>query len=52
MIETEERGIGRLGRPRYLILGMDPGIASCGFALIDINNHENGSALVRCSAVS
>lgn len=40
MIETEERGIGRLGRPRYLILGMDPGIASCGFALIDINNHE------------
>ena len=24
----------------YLVLGLDPGIASCGFALIDMNNHE------------
>ena len=24
----------------YLVLGMDPGIASCGFALLDMNNHE------------
>lgn len=24
----------------YFVLGLDPGIASCGFALIDIDNHE------------
>lgn len=24
----------------YLVLGLDPGIASCGFALIDTNNHQ------------
>ena len=34
------REIGKLGLPRHLVLGMDPGIASCGFALIDITNHE------------
>lgn len=27
-------------KDRKLVLGLDPGIASCGFALIDINNHE------------
>lgn len=32
--------IGRLGKARRLILGLDPGIASCGFALIDIENEE------------
>lgn len=40
MVEIKAEAIGRLGRPRYLVLGMDPGIASCGFALLDINNHE------------
>ena len=24
----------------YLVLGLDPGIASCGFALLDLNNHK------------
>ncbi len=24
----------------YLVLGLDPGISSCGFCLIDTNNHE------------
>lgn len=24
----------------YYVLGLDPGIASCGFALLDLNNHE------------
>lgn len=37
---TVDREIGRLGKPRYLVLGIDPGIASCGFALLDLNNHE------------
>ena len=40
MASTVNREIGKLGLPRHLVLGMDPGIASCGFALIDINNHE------------
>ena len=40
MTSTVNREIGKLGLPRHLVLGMDPGIASCGFALIDINNHE------------
>lgn len=40
MVEVKAEAVGRLGRPRYLVLGMDPGIASCGFALLDINNHE------------
>lgn len=40
MVEVKTEAVGRLGRPRYLVLGMDPGIASCGFALLDINNHE------------
>lgn len=40
MVEVETEAIGRLGRPRYLVLGMDPGIASCGFALLDIENQE------------
>lgn len=40
MTSTVNREIGKLELPRHLVLGMDPGIASCGFALIDINNHE------------
>ncbi len=24
----------------YLVLGLDPGIASCGFALLDLSNHQ------------
>ena len=40
MVEVKTEAVGRLGRPRYLVLGMDPGIASCGFALLDVNNHE------------
>lgn len=35
-----DREIGRLGKPRFLVLGIDPGIKSCGFALLDLNNHE------------
>ena len=38
---TINREIGKLGLPRHLVLGMDPGIASCGFALIDTANHES-----------
>ena len=34
------RLIGELGEPRHLVLGLDPGIASCGFALIDTSNQE------------
>lgn len=34
------REIGKDGKPRHLVLGMDPGISSCGFALIDTENHE------------
>ena len=34
------REIGKLEKPRHLVLGMDPGISSCGFALIDTENHE------------
>lgn len=40
MAEFSEREAGRLGKPRHLVLGMDPGIASCGFALLDTNNAE------------
>lgn len=40
MKSTNCRETGKLGFPRYLVMGMDPGIASCGFALIDIANHE------------
>ncbi len=40
MMDDAIRAIGKLGQPRHLVLGLDPGIASCGFALIDINNHE------------
>ena len=40
MAELINREIGRLGKPRHLVLGMDPGISSCGFALLDVNNHE------------
>ena len=40
MQHTVNREIGMLDRPRHLVMGMDPGIASCGFALIDTNNHE------------
>lgn len=40
MVEVKAETVGRFGRPRYLVLGMDPGIASCGFALLDTNNHE------------
>ena len=25
---------------QYLVLGLDPGISSCGFALLDMNNHK------------
>lgn len=35
-----DRRIGELGEPRHLVLGLDPGIASCGFALIDTANQE------------
>lgn len=34
----------------YLVLGLDPGIASCGFCLLDMNNHkilEMGSHLFK-----
>ena len=31
---------GKLAQPRYLVLGIDPGIASCGFALLDTANEE------------
>lgn len=34
------REVGRLGKPRYLVMEMDPGVASCGFALLDLNNQE------------
>lgn len=37
---TVNREVGRLGQPRYLVMGMDPGVASCGFALLDLNNQE------------
>ena len=40
MTSDIKRMIGELGEPRHLVLGLDPGIASCGFALIDINNQE------------
>lgn len=40
MAECVNRAIGALGKPRHMVLGMDPGIASCGFALIDTENHE------------
>ena len=40
MVNEINRVVGELGKPRYLILGIDPGITSCGFALIDINNQE------------
>lgn len=40
MQSTVNREIGKLGLPRHLVLGMDPGISSCGFALIDLENHE------------
>lgn len=40
MTDSVNRAIGKLGRPRHLVMGMDPGIASCGFALIDTENHE------------
>ena len=41
------REIGRLGKPRYLVLGMDPGISSCGASVIDTANHEILEMLVR-----
>ena len=34
----------------YLVLGLDPGIASCGFCLLDMTNHkilEMGSRLFK-----
>ena len=34
------RLFGKLGVRRYLVLGLDPGVASCGFSLIDLHNHE------------
>lgn len=40
MAEIDKRLTGKLNEPRYLVLGLDPGVASCGFALIDMNNHE------------
>ena len=40
MAEFVDRRIGRLGKPRFLVLGMDPGISSCGFALLDLANEE------------
>lgn len=36
----ELRATGKLGKPRYLVLGIDPGSASCGFALLDMENYE------------
>ena len=40
MRALNERLFGALGEPRHMVLGIDPGIASCGFSLIDINNQE------------
>ena len=40
MADQAMRAVGALGLPRWLVLGIDPGIASCGFALLDLNNHE------------
>lgn len=40
MRALSERLFGALGEPRHMILGIDPGIASCGFSLIDTNNQE------------
>ena len=40
MQSTVNREIGKLGLSRHLVMGMDPGISSCGFALIDTENHE------------
>lgn len=40
MANYVERAFGELGEPRHLVLGIDPGVASCGFALIDTNNQE------------
>lgn len=42
MVDAQQanRQTGKLGKRRYLVLGMDPGIASCGFALLDLANHE------------
>lgn len=34
------RLFGKLGVRRHLVLGLDPGVASCGFSLIDLENHE------------
>ncbi len=34
------RELEKLAKPRYLVLGMDPGISSCGFALLDTANNE------------
>lgn len=46
-ISTDERETAPADRP-YLVLGLDPGIASCGFCLLDMTNHrilEMGSHL-------
>lgn len=40
MKSADQRATGALGLPRHLVLGIDPGVASCGFALIDTENHE------------
>lgn len=40
MADEDLRRTGKLGKPRELVLGLDPGIASCGFALLDLANHE------------
>ena len=40
MRALNERLFGALGEPRHMVLGIDPGIASCGFSLIDTNNQE------------
>lgn len=35
-----DRFVGAMGKRRHLVLGLDPGVASCGFALLDTENHE------------
>lgn len=47
--EWQELKMHLANRP-YLVLGLDPGISSCGFCLIDLNNHlilEMGSHLFK-----
>lgn len=40
MEADRSRCVGKLGLPRYLVFGHDLGIASDGYAVIDLANHE------------